>query len=123
MEQKSIAIIGAGAAGLCTGIYGQLNGYRTRIIEQHDIPGGLATAWKRDGFTIDGCLHSLAGSGPGFHLHRYWQEVGLLEARQFVYPDRLLIYTGEDGRSSISTVTLRDSNSTCSSWLHRMHLR
>jgi phytoene dehydrogenase-like protein len=98
MDQKSIAIIGAGAAGLCTGIYAQLNGYQTRIFEMHDIPGGLLTAWKRRGFTIDGCLHSLVGSGPGFHMHRYWQEVGMLDGRQFVYPDRLLVYHGEDGR-------------------------
>ena len=31
-------IIGAGVAGLCAGIYGQMNGYRTRIVEQHKIP-------------------------------------------------------------------------------------
>ncbi len=76
MSQKSILIIGAGVAGLCAGIYGQLNSYRTRIVEQHTIPGGLVTAWKREGYLVDLCVHWLAGSGPGFFMHRYWQTVG-----------------------------------------------
>ena len=65
MAQKSILIIGAGVAGLCAGIYGQMNGYRTRIVEQHKIPGGLATAYRRKGYLIDLCVHWLPGSGPG----------------------------------------------------------
>jgi phytoene dehydrogenase-like protein len=44
MAQKSIIIIGAGVAGLCTGIYAQMNGYRTHIYEKHNIPGGEAAA-------------------------------------------------------------------------------
>ena len=40
MTEKSIIIIGAGVAGLCAGIYGQMNGYQTRIIEKQKIPAG-----------------------------------------------------------------------------------
>ena len=36
---KSIIIIGAGMGGMAAGIYGQLNGYRTRIFEMHTLPG------------------------------------------------------------------------------------
>jgi phytoene desaturase len=42
MEQKSVIVIGAGIAGLSAGCYGQMNGYRTRIFEMHDRPGGRA---------------------------------------------------------------------------------
>ena len=44
MAQRSIIIIGAGLAGLATGCYAQMNGYQTRIFEQHTRPGGVCTA-------------------------------------------------------------------------------
>ena len=98
MKEKNILIIGAGVAGLCTGIYGQMNGYQTRIVEKHKIPGGLVTAWRREGYLVDLCIHWLAGSGPGFFLNRYWDEVGLLEGRKFLQHDRYGVYHARDGR-------------------------
>lgn len=38
-SSKNILIIGAGIAGLSTGIYAQLNGYKSRIFEMHSLPG------------------------------------------------------------------------------------
>jgi len=99
MSQKSIIIIGAGVAGLCAGIYGQMNGYQTRIYEKHKIPGGLVTAFRRNGYLVDVCIHWLAGSGPGFFMHRYWNEVGLLEGRQFLQHDSYGVYRASDGRT------------------------
>jgi phytoene dehydrogenase-like protein len=101
MEQKTIIIIGAGVAGLCTGIYGQMNGYKTSIFEKHNIPGGLVTAWRRNGYLIDLCVHWLCGSGDGIHLFRYWNEVGLLEGQEFLEHDRYGAYHARDGRSVI----------------------
>jgi thioredoxin reductase len=43
MAKKSIIIIGAGAAGLCAGIYGLMNRYETRICETPGNPGGVST--------------------------------------------------------------------------------
>jgi len=68
MPDKSIIIIGAGLAGLATGIYAQACGYRTRIFEHHTLPGGVCTAWKRHGYTVDGCIHWLMGARPGTFL-------------------------------------------------------
>jgi phytoene dehydrogenase-like protein len=99
MTQKNILIIGAGVAGLCAGIYGQMNGYQTKIIEKHKIPGGLVTAYRRKGYLIDLCIHWLAGSGQGFFMHRYWNEVGLIEGREFIQHDRYGTYHSKDGRN------------------------
>ena len=63
-NDNTVLIIGAGFAGLAAGIYARMNGYNTRIFEMHDKPGGLCTAWKRKGYTIDGCIHWLVGSSP-----------------------------------------------------------
>ncbi|MGA1977690.1 MAG: NAD(P)/FAD-dependent oxidoreductase [Bacteroidales bacterium] len=100
-NDNSIIIIGAGFAGLSAGIYAQMNGYKTRIFELHDKPGGLCTSWKRNGFTIDGCIHWLVGSSPESGMYEYWKEVGLAQGREFIYPDEYMRFEGSDGRNLI----------------------
>jgi phytoene dehydrogenase-like protein len=85
MPDKSIIIIGAGIAGLSAGCYAQMNGYRTKIFELHDLPGGLCTAWERKGYIFDGCIHYLIGSGAGQPFHQMWQELGAVQGREFIH--------------------------------------
>ncbi len=101
MEDKSILIIGAGFAGLSAGIYAQMNGYKTQIFEMGDLPGGLCTAWKRKGYTIDGCIHWLVGSSPKSVMYHFWEEVGLAQGREFVNLDQFTRIEGADGRTFI----------------------
>ncbi len=82
--QKSIIIIGAGMGGLASGIFGQLNGYRTQIFEMHTIPGGQCTSWKRKGYTFDVCIHHLFGASPGTKINGLWKELGAMP-RELVY--------------------------------------
>ena len=98
MEQKSIIIIGAGIAGLSAGCYGEMNGYSTQIFELHDKPGGLCTSWKRKGYTIDGCLHWLVGSGPGVSLYRIWEELGVVQGRSMINHEEFICVEGEGGK-------------------------
>ena len=51
---KRVLVIGAGIAGLSAASYLQRNGFETEIFELHDLPGGLCTSWKRNGYTFDG---------------------------------------------------------------------
>ena len=90
MSRKSIAIIGAGIAGLATGTYAQMNGYDSVIFEMHDKPGGLCTSWKRKGYAIDGCIHHLAGSGPKSDVHRVWRELGAADTQDFIFYDEIV---------------------------------
>ncbi len=98
MEEKSILIIGAGVAGLSAGCYGRMNGYRTQIFEMHDKPGGLCTSWKRQGYTIDGCLHWLVGSRPGTGFYRIWEELGAVQGRPMIDHEEYLRVEGEGGK-------------------------
>ena len=98
MEQKSVIVIGAGIAGLSAGCYGQMNGYRTQIFEMHDNPGGLCTSWKRKGYTIDGCLHWLVGSGPGVGFYRIWQELGAVQGRRMIDHEEFVRVEGKAGK-------------------------
>jgi phytoene dehydrogenase-like protein len=101
MKDESIIIIGAGFAGLSAGIYAQMNGYKTEVFELHNLPGGLCTSWKRKGFTIDGCIHWLVGSSPESGMHRYWEEVGIAQGREFIYADEYMRFEAADGRTFV----------------------
>jgi len=96
---QSIIIIGAGIAGLSAGCYGQMNGYKTRIFELHDKPGGLCTSWKRKGYTFDGCIEWLMGSTPGSAMNHIWHELGAAQGRQFIHHDVYQYIEGSDGRA------------------------
>jgi phytoene dehydrogenase-like protein len=101
MAGKSIIIIGGGIAGLSAGCYAQMNGFKSQIFEMHTLPGGLCTSWKREGYTIDGCIHWLVGSSPKSSFYRYWQEVGAVQDRQFIDFDEYARLEGRDGRTLI----------------------
>jgi len=75
MNQPKVVIIGGGIAGLCTGVYLRKCGFETEILEMHAIAGGLATAWKRQGYTFENCVHWLVGSKEGGSLNAGWKEV------------------------------------------------
>lgn len=77
MQGKSIAIIGAGIAGLAAGCYARMNGYRTAIFEQESRPGGVCTSWRRGEYIFDGCLQWLVGTRPGSSMNHVWQELGV----------------------------------------------
>ncbi len=84
MSEKSIAIIGAGLAGLATGCYAQMNGYQSRIFEHHAHPGGVAAAWKRGDYLIDGGIHFVMAHRPGTGLYEMYQQLGIVPATRFV---------------------------------------
>ncbi len=99
MAEKTILIIGGGIAGLAAGCYAQKNGYRALIVEQHTIPGGLCTSWRRRGYLFDGGVRYLAGTSPRCSDHRLWQELGVLQGQRIYYFTEFICYEGGDGRA------------------------
>jgi phytoene dehydrogenase-like protein len=97
LNNKTMLIIGAGIAGLSMGVYAQLNGYTSRIHEMHTQPGGLMTAWKRKGYTIDGCIHWLTGSSKDYDYYQYWEEIGLIQGREIFNPEVFNRVEGHNG--------------------------
>lgn len=74
---RSVAIIGAGLAGLAAGCCCcQMNGFESRIFEHHTVPGGVASYWTRQGYHIDGGLHFLMGRRPGSSTHELYRLLG-----------------------------------------------
>ncbi len=100
--EKSVVIVGAGIAGLSTGCYSRMNGYKTAIFEMNSIPGGLCTAWKRKGYTFDISMHMLTGSKAG-PIRQMWQELGVVKDQTFFYHDEMVRI--ESGEKSLSICT------------------
>lgn len=94
---KSIIIIGSGMGGLSAGIYGQINGFETRIYEMSHRPGGQCTSWKRSGYTFDACIHHLMGCSPDSKIYQLWQEIGAMPA-ELVYTKECVSVASSDGR-------------------------
>jgi phytoene dehydrogenase-like protein len=96
--EKSIIIIGGGLTGLAAGCYGRMNGYKTSIFEMHKIAGGVCTAWKRKGYTIDGAMNWLVGTKPGSTFYKFWEELGATQDWKIYNHDRYSVYEDKDGK-------------------------
>lgn len=100
MSDKSIIIIGAGLAGLSTGCYARMNDYQSHIFEHHTVPGGVAAAWRRKGYLIDGGIHFIMGHKPGTALYELYRQLGIVPANRFVEMKTYGRFTDEaSGRS------------------------
>ncbi len=102
MNRKSMIIIGAGLAGLATGCYAQINGYESVIFEHHTKPGGLAAAWKRKEYLIDGGIHFLIAHKPGNQISDVYKEIGTNTPGSTVDMTTYLKFVNSDGTDLIA---------------------
>ncbi len=65
---KRILVIGGGLAGLSTACYARANGWDVTVLEHGLALGGVCTAWRRDPYLVDGCIHWLTG-GPFMNVY------------------------------------------------------
>jgi len=73
--KKKILVIGGGIAGLSAGGYLAMNDFEVEIYERNRMAGGVCNAWQRGDYTIDLCLHLLAGAGPASVHYEKWNEL------------------------------------------------
>ena len=64
MKLYDVVVVGAGNAGLSAAITCALAGKKTLVIEQHNLPGGCASSFRRGRFEIEPSLHELCDVGP-----------------------------------------------------------
>lgn len=99
MSGKRLIIIGGGISGLAAGVYGQLSGFETTLLEKHHIVGGQCTGWERKGFHIDNCIHWMTGSNPNKCLYKIWKRVGALGPDvEMVQNESLIRIDSKDGK-------------------------
>ena len=98
---SKIVIVGGGVAGLTAGIYAQLSGYESVILEKHSLLGGNLTGWQRGKYHIDNCLHWLTGTNPNDPLYTAWKDVGMLGGVDIYQPETLYTYSFGDKSLSL----------------------
>lgn len=96
---KKVIIIGAGIAGMTTGVILQKAGYQTEIFEKNAVVGGQCTGWKREGYVIDNCIHWLTGTKEGSALHELWKEIGALGDDVEVYQKEMFFSSKLNGQT------------------------
>lgn len=64
MLTYDVVVVGAGNAGMSAACKLAMSGKRTLLIEQHNLPGGCATSFRRGRFEFETSLHELCDYGP-----------------------------------------------------------
>ncbi len=70
-------VIGAGIAGLVCAAFLAKCGKKVLLVEQHFIPGGYCTSFKRKGFTFDAAVHHIGGCGKWSVVGRCFKTLGI----------------------------------------------
>jgi prolycopene isomerase len=90
MNQKyDVVVIGAGNGGLTAAATLAKAGYKTLVLERHNLPGGCATSFRRGRFEFEASLHELCMFGEGEHLgpvRRLFDELGV-DCEWYKVPD------------------------------------
>jgi len=105
MVDRSLIVIGAGLAGLATGVYARLNGYPVHVFEKHAVPGGQCTSWKRKGYEIDGCIHWLMGCTAGGDMRRIYEEVGAWDPQRLAPIEHFIRHVDEASGTTLDVTT------------------
>ncbi|MFX1287817.1 MAG: phytoene desaturase family protein [Promethearchaeota archaeon] len=63
-DSYDVVVIGAGNGGLSATVYLAMNGLKVLCLEQHNLPGGVASSFVRGRFEFETSLHALEGYGP-----------------------------------------------------------
>ncbi|MFH0790819.1 MAG: NAD(P)/FAD-dependent oxidoreductase [Candidatus Omnitrophota bacterium] len=83
-EKYDVIIIGAGLAGLIAGAKLSKEGKNVLMIEQHNIPGGCATTFKRGDWTIEAGLHEMDGWDEFDPKKEIFEDLGIFGGVEFI---------------------------------------
>lgn len=87
MEKYDVIIIGAGNGGLAAAVRVLQAGYSCLVLEQHNLPGGFATSFRRGRFEFEASLHELNDFGspedPG-DIRTLFRELGVEDKIEWI---------------------------------------
>jgi len=98
-----VVVIGAGNGGLTAAATMAKNGFKTLLVEQHNLPGGFATSFSRGRFEFEPSLHELCDVGseedPG-EVRRLLGELGV-PVEWMPIPEAYRVITTQEGENNL----------------------
>jgi phytoene dehydrogenase-like protein len=82
--KHDIIIIGAGLGGLTAGAKLAKEGKKVLVIEQHSVPGGYATTFRRRDFLFEVGLHEMYGPATGDMESRIFNDLEVFNTVSFI---------------------------------------
>jgi all-trans-retinol 13,14-reductase len=100
MDMKhDVIIVGGGLGGLTSGSLLAKSGKKVLLIEQHNKPGGCATTFEREGYTVEVGLHEMDGLDRDDIKTDIFQDLGVFDNVEFVAVPEFYRFT--NGRTDI----------------------
>ena len=77
-NEYDVIVIGAGIGGLVCAALLAKGGLKTLVLEQHHLPGGYCTSFKRKEFAFDAAVHFVEGAGENGQFLEILKELGVI---------------------------------------------
>ena len=119
-DHYDIVIIGGALAGLASALTLLDNGYDVLVLEQHNLPGGVATSFVRGGVELEASLHEMLSIGSKQHplkirkfleshnINVDWLRVSIA-FRYVTNKNNILVHAGENGDLTIPCKDIADA--------------
>ena len=98
-EKYDVIVIGGALAGLASALTLAKKGKDVLVLEQHNLPGGVATSFVRGGVEIEGTLHEMMSIGPKecpLKIRNFFDEMGV-DIEWLRVPDAYRFVDGKNG--------------------------
>lgn len=99
-KKYDVIVVGAGNGGLTAAATTATAGLQTLLLEQHNIPGGCASSFRRGRFEFEPSLHELCNVGSKenpYEIYKLFEELGAKVDWHYEHNLFRVIAKGQDG--------------------------
>ena len=99
-DSYDVVVIGAGNGGLAATVLLAQKGVKVLCLEQHNLPGGVATSFVRGRFEFETSLHEMASYGPESRkgsIRRMFEDNLKLDTKFVQVPEAFRLITTDPG--------------------------